>query len=95
MGMWAGPGPRPWHSSYLFSTMPRDTIPLGWLSPQGTFARSPHSLARAEVPPLSERESMKRYRMGRGASRRNFTRAASRTHRRNVAGAPMRGGIRL
>jgi hypothetical protein len=37
----------------------------------------------------------KRHKMSRRASRRSFTRGASRTHRKNVAGAPMRGGIRL
>jgi len=39
---------------------------------------------------------MKRYRMGRSASRRDFSRNASRTHRKNFnTGSPMRGGIRL
>lgn len=34
--------------------------------------------------------------MGRGHSRRSFTRGAVRVHRRNVQQAnPMRGGIRL
>lgn len=28
-------------------------------------------------------------------SKRSFTKGAVRTHRKNVAGAPMRGGIRL
>lgn len=37
----------------------------------------------------------KRFRMSRGKSRRSFSRGASRTHRRNVGGSPMRGGIRL
>lgn len=36
---------------------------------------------------------MRRGKMSRGHSRRNFRRASG-THRRNVAG-PMRGGIRL
>lgn len=36
-----------------------------------------------------------RHSMSRGASRSNFTRHASRTHRKNVAPTPMRGGIRL
>lgn len=36
----------------------------------------------------------KRFKMGRQASRRQFTRKAG-THRKNVAGAVMRGGIRL
>lgn len=38
---------------------------------------------------------MKRHRMSKQASRRQFTRTASRTHKKNFAGAPMRGGIRL
>jgi len=38
---------------------------------------------------------MKRYKMNRGKSRRSFSRGASRTHSRNIMGAPMRGGIRL
>lgn len=38
---------------------------------------------------------MKRRRMSRGKSRRYFTATASRSHRRNYAGAPMRGGIRM
>lgn len=38
---------------------------------------------------------MKRSRMSRSASRRSFQKGASRTHRKNVAGNPMRGGIRL
>ncbi|WNK13445.1 MAG: hypothetical protein [Microvirus sp.] len=37
----------------------------------------------------------KRFKMSKGHSRRSFTRGASRTHRRNVASGPMRGGIRL
>lgn len=37
----------------------------------------------------------KRHKMSRSSSRRSFTSSASRTHRKNVAGAPMRGGIRL
>lgn len=36
----------------------------------------------------------KRFRMGRRAGKREFTRKASRTHRKNVVPAPMRGGIR-
>lgn len=36
-----------------------------------------------------------RKRMGRGASRRQFTRTARRVHKRNVGSRPMRGGIRL
>lgn len=38
---------------------------------------------------------MNRHGMGRGQSRRTFTRAAVRHHRKNFSGAPMRGGIRL
>jgi len=38
---------------------------------------------------------MKRHKMSSGASKSNFTRNASYTHKKNVAGAPMRGGIRL
>mgnify|MGYP007065339654 CR=1 FL=1 len=37
----------------------------------------------------------KRKRMSKRRSRRSFTKGAVRTHRKNVAGAPMRGGIRL
>lgn len=37
----------------------------------------------------------KRYKMGRKSSRRSFSKSASRTHRRNLAPNPMRGGIRL
>nr|DAV55807.1 MAG TPA: hypothetical protein [Microviridae sp.] len=36
-----------------------------------------------------------RHKINRGKSRRSFTRGAVRTNRRNFAGAPMRGGIRL
>lgn len=43
----------------------------------------------------SKEGRMKRFKMGRGSSKRSFSRGASRTHRFNVAGAPMRGGIRL
>lgn len=38
---------------------------------------------------------MKRYRMNRQASRKLFTRTASRSHRKNFRVGPMRGGIRL
>lgn len=38
---------------------------------------------------------MKRYKMSKSSSRRKFTRGAVRTNSRNVAGSPMRGGIRL
>lgn len=38
---------------------------------------------------------MKRHKMSRGASKRQFSSTASKTHWKNVAGAPMRGGIRL
>ena len=37
----------------------------------------------------------KRKKMSRKSSRRQFTRTAGRTHKRNISGAPMRGGIRL
>lgn len=47
-------------------------------------------------PPFLEGvEVAKRFKMSRGGSRRSFTRGASRTHKKNFAGAPMRGGIRL
>lgn len=36
-----------------------------------------------------------RSRMSGKASRSNFTRNANRIHRKNMAGNPMRGGIRL
>lgn len=39
--------------------------------------------------------SFRRHKMSRGKSRRSFTRGATHTNRRNVAGNPMRGGIRL
>lgn len=38
---------------------------------------------------------MKRFAMGRGSSRRSFTRHAMRKSSVNFRGAPMRGGIRL
>lgn len=38
---------------------------------------------------------MRRMRMNKVKSRKIFRRTASRTHRRNVQRAPMRGGIRL
>lgn len=40
----------------------------------------------------------KRFKMSRGASKRDFSRHGSMTHKRNIPGAgrsPMRGGIRL
>lgn len=37
----------------------------------------------------------KRFSMGRQASKRSFTRGASRTHAKNLGGSSMRGGIRL
>lgn len=37
----------------------------------------------------------KRFKMSNKASRRHFTRHATRTHKFNLSGAPMRGGIRL
>lgn len=36
----------------------------------------------------------KRHKLSAGTSKRLFKRTASRTHKRNVALAPMRGGIR-
>jgi len=38
---------------------------------------------------------MRRQSMGRGQSRRTFTKNAVRHHRKNSQGGPMRGGIRL
>lgn len=39
---------------------------------------------------------MRRFKMSKSGSKRQFTRHATRTHKFNVAGAaPMRGGIRL
>lgn len=38
---------------------------------------------------------MKRRRMGRGESRRSFSRGARRVHMKNLRAKPMRGGIRL
>lgn len=39
---------------------------------------------------------MKRHKLGRGQSRKLFSRTASKSHVRNFGGAhPMRGGIRL
>nr|QJB19141.1 MAG: hypothetical protein [Microvirus sp.] len=38
---------------------------------------------------------MKRHSMSRKSSKRQFSATASRTHKKNVAGNPMRGGIRL
>lgn len=38
---------------------------------------------------------MKRRKMSRSGSRRLFTATASRTNKRNISPAPMRGGIRL
>lgn len=37
----------------------------------------------------------KRQRLSRGKSKKMFSRSAGRTHKRNIAAAPMRGGIRL
>lgn len=36
----------------------------------------------------------KRFKLSGASSKRLFRRTASRTHKRNVANAPMRGGIR-
>jgi len=38
---------------------------------------------------------MRRNRMSKRKSRRSFSKGASRTHRKNLSPAPMRGGIRL
>jgi len=38
---------------------------------------------------------MKRFKMSSKASKRNFTAGAIKTHKKNVQGSPMRGGIRL
>jgi len=38
---------------------------------------------------------MKRHKMSKSGSKRLFTATASKTHTKNVQGAPMRGGIRL
>jgi len=38
---------------------------------------------------------MKRHAMKPSASRKQFSATASRSHRKNFAGNPMRGGIRL
>lgn len=37
----------------------------------------------------------KRQRIPRKKSRQSFTKNAVKTHRKNISGAPMRGGIRL
>lgn len=39
--------------------------------------------------------TMRRHKMGRSSSKRIFSRNASTTHRKNLGGNPMRGGIRL
>lgn len=38
---------------------------------------------------------MKRHKVSSGKSKRMFSSTASRTHWKNIAGNPMRGGIRL
>lgn len=38
---------------------------------------------------------MKRKKMSRSHSKRSFRKGAVRVHKRNIAGHPMRGGIRL
>lgn len=38
---------------------------------------------------------MKRQKMSKSTSRKNFTQGAVKTHRKNLATTPMRGGIRL
>lgn len=37
----------------------------------------------------------RRFKISNRSSKKLFSRTASRTHRRNVSGNPMRGGIRL
>lgn len=37
----------------------------------------------------------KRHKMSSGKSKKLFSATASRTHQKNLGGAPMRGGIRL
>lgn len=37
----------------------------------------------------------KRFKPNQKQAKKEFTQTASRTHQKNVAGAPMRGGIRL
>jgi len=39
--------------------------------------------------------AFRRRKMNRRKSKRQFTKGATRVHRRNVSGRPMRGGIRL
>lgn len=38
---------------------------------------------------------MKRHKLSKKQSRRSFSHGAALTHKKNLAGAPMRGGIRL
>lgn len=38
---------------------------------------------------------MRRNKMNRSKSRRDFSRNAAKTHKKNLQDAPMRGGIRL
>ncbi|QXP08057.1 MAG: hypothetical protein [Arizlama microvirus] len=38
---------------------------------------------------------MRRQKMSRKSSQKNFRNGAKKTHRKNVTGRPMRGGIRL
>ena len=38
---------------------------------------------------------MRRHKMSRRGSKKLFTRTGSRTHKKNIPGRPMRGGIRL
>lgn len=38
---------------------------------------------------------MRRQKMSRGKSRKQFSRTAGKSHRKNFNNAPMRGGIRL
>ncbi len=39
--------------------------------------------------------AFKRKKFSKKKSKRNFTKGATRVHRRNISGRPMRGGIRL
>lgn len=54
---------------------------------------SPHT----NPPPLKPKKehTMKRKRLSKRASRKNFTKGAKRTNKKNLASRPMRGGYRL
>jgi len=43
----------------------------------------------------TRRKKMKRSKMSKSASRKNFSSGAALTHKKNVSPSPMRGGIRL